>query len=288
LRFRDSWETFRRSRVGPIGLMILLVFVLMAVSGPIYVYIRGEEIYHPLKGVDPVIKGVSPPSIRHPLGTDHLGRDLLAQLMYGAQTSFLIGITAAAMAVFIGTSVGLTAGYFGGAIDNLLMRIVDIMMVLPGLPLIIITAAAIGKQSIWIIVFLIAILGWAGTARVIRSQTLSLRERPFVEAARVAGASDTRIIFKHIAPNVLPLTTLYLTLGIPGVIITEAAISFLGLGDPSKVSWGMMLQWAFTTGNTYNPYWLFPPGLCITLMALAFYLIGRGMEEIINPRLREI
>jgi peptide/nickel transport system permease protein len=218
-----------------------------------------------------------------------MGRDLLSQLLHGAQIAFAIGITAAFMSVFIGTTIGLVSGYFGRTIDTLLMRITDIVLVLPGLPFIIVFAAAIGKQSIWIIVILIAILGWPGVARVIRAQTLSLKERPFVEAARVSGASDFRIIFKHIAPNVLPLTFLYMTFGVSGAILTEAALSFIGLGDPSVVSWGMMLQWAFTTGHTFRaPYWLLPPGLAISLLSLSFYLIGRALDEVINPKLREL
>lgn len=280
------FEVFRRSKSGLAGLGIFLFFGMLALLSPVPPML--SEIYHPMKGTDPEISYSAPPSLRHPLGTDFMGRDILSQLFAGTRTAFMVGITAALISTFIGTAVGLISGYFGKIIDAALMGITDIFLILPGLPFLIILSAAIGKMSIWSIVVLIALLGWPGVARIIRSQTLSLKERPFVEAARVAGASDFRIIFRHIAPNILPLSLLYVAFGVSGAILTEAALSFIGLGDPSVTSWGMMLQWAFTTGHTFKaPYWLLPPGLSISLLSLSFYLIGRTIEEIINPRLRE-
>lgn len=282
----ENWRLFKRSRMGLLGLGILTFFAFLALIAPVPRLI--DEMYNPMVGVDPQISYSTPPSLRHPMGTDFMGRDLLSQFLSGAQIAFAVGITAAVISVLIGTAIGLTSGYYRGTIDALLMRLADIVLVLPGLPFIIVIAAAVGKMSIWIIVILIALLGWPGVARVIRSQTLSLRERPFVEAARVAGAGDFRIIAHHLAPNVLPLTFLYAALGVSGAILTEASLSFIGLGDPSVVSWGMMLQWAFTTGHTFRaPYWILPPGLAISLLSLSFYLVGRALEEIINPRLRE-
>lgn len=279
-------KTFKKKKTGVAGLAILAFFGMLALLSPIPPML--SEIYHPMKGTDPEISYSVPPSLRHPLGTDFMGRDILSQLLAGARIAFMVGITAAFVSVFIGTAIGLISGYLGKIIDTLLMRITDIVLILPGLPLLIILSAAVGKMSILNIVLLIALLGWPGVARVIRSQTLSLKERPFVEAAKVAGASDFRIIFRHIAPNILPLSFLYMAFGVSGAILTEAALSFIGLGDPSVVSWGMMLQWAFTTGHTFRaPYWLLPPGLAISLLSLSFYLIGRTLEEIINPRLRE-
>lgn len=283
---KENWSLFRRSRMGLLGLAILAFFAFLALLAPIPRLI--DDMYHPMVGVDPEISYSTPPSLRHPMGTDFMGRDLLSQFLSGAQIAFAVGITAAVISVLIGTAIGLTSGYYGGKVDALLMRLADIVLVLPGLPFIIVIAAALGKMSIWIIVLLIALLGWPGVARVIRAQTLSLRERPFVEAARVAGAGDRRILLHHLAPNVLPLTFLYAALGVSGAILTEASLSFIGLGDPSVVSWGMMLQWAFTTGHTFRaPYWILPPGLAISLLSLSFYLVGRALEEIINPRLRE-
>ncbi|MCK4261700.1 ABC transporter permease [bacterium] len=283
---KNGWNLFRKDKLGLLGLSILLFFILMALFAPLMP--RINSIYKPMTGFDPEVSGSFPPSKTHFLGTDYLGRDILSQLMKGAQIALAVGLTAAFTSVLIGTVIGLVSGYFGRLTDTILMRITDIMLTLPGLPLIIVIASAIGKQSVWIIVIIIAILGWPSTARVIRAQVLSLRERPFIEAAKVAGASSPRIIFRHITPNILPLSFLYMTFGVTGAILAEAGLSFIGLGDPSVVSWGMMLQWCFTTGHTFRaPYWVLPPGLCLSLLTFAFYLIGRALDGIINPRLRE-
>ena len=280
------WLLFKQSKVGVLGIVILAIFFVLAISSTIPPKI--DDMYIPLYGTDPDIIGFSQPSLRHPMGTDFMGRDLFSQLLEGAKWGLAVGITAAAASVIVGTVVGLVSGYFGGTIDTLLQRMADIVLTLPSIPLILVIGAALGRLSIWNIVILIGMLGWPSTSKVIRSQVLSLRERPFIESARVSGASDGRIIFRHIAPNVLPLTFLYMTFGVTGAILTEAALSFLGLGDPSTVSWGMMLQWCFTSGYTFKaPFWLLPPGLCITFLALSFYLIGIGTEQIVNPRLRE-
>jgi peptide/nickel transport system permease protein len=285
-RIGGLWILFKQSKVGVLGIVILAIFFVLAISSTIPPKI--DDMYIPLYGTDPDIIGFSQPSLQHPMGTDFMGRDLFSQLLEGAKWGLAVGITAAAASVIVGTVVGLVSGYFGGTIDTLLQRMADIVLTLPSIPLILVIGSALGRLSIWNIVILIGMLGWPGTSKVIRSQVLSLRERPFIESARVSGASDGRIIFRHIAPNVLPLTFLYMTFGVTGAILTEAALSFLGLGDPSTVSWGMMLQWCFTSGYTFKaPFWLLPPGLCITFLALSFYLIGIGTEQIVNPRLRE-
>ena len=285
-RFGNLWMLFKQSKVGVLGIVILVIFFVLALASTIPPQI--DEMYIPLYGTDPDIIGFSQPSLRHPMGTDFMGRDLFSQLLEGAKWGLAVGITAAAASVIVGTVVGLVSGYFGGTIDTLLQRMADIVLTLPSIPLILVIGAALGRLSIWNIVILIGLLGWPSTSKVIRSQVLSLRERPFIESARISGASDGRIIFRHIAPNVLPLSFLYMTFGVTGAILTEAALSFLGLGDPSTVSWGMMLQWCFTSGYTFKaPFWLLPPGLCITFLALSFYLIGIGTEQIVNPRLRE-
>lgn len=285
-RIGNLWKLFKQSKVGILGIVILVIFFVLAFASTIPPKI--DDMYIPLYGTDPEIIGFSQPSSRHLLGTDFMGRDLFSQLLEGAKWGLAVGITAAAASVIVGTVVGLVSGYFGGTIDTLLQRMADIVLTLPSIPLILVIGAALGRLSIWNIVILIGMLGWPSTSKVIRSQVLSLRERPFIESARVSGASDGRIIFRHIAPNVLPLSFLYMTFGVTGAILTEAALSFLGLGDPSTVSWGMMLQWCFTSGYTFKaPFWLLPPGLCITFLALSFYLIGIGTEQIVNPRLRE-
>jgi peptide/nickel transport system permease protein len=220
------------------------------------------------------------------LGTDFIGRDVFSQLVWGSQLALMIGFLAAFFSVALSLVVGIVSGYFGGWTDTLLMRFTDVILVLPGLPLLIVFAAVLGA-SIFNLVIMLSILGWAGGARVIRAMTLSLKERPFVDAARIAGASHIRIMFKHIAPNVLPIVFLFLTFSVSGTIIAEASLSFIGLGDPTHMSWGMMLYYAQNTGSALKAWWwLLPPGMAITFISLGFFLIGRAFEQIINPRLR--
>ncbi|MCK4367182.1 MAG: ABC transporter permease subunit [Thermoplasmata archaeon] len=219
------------------------------------------------------------------LGTDNQGRDLYSQWMWGTRVALTVGLLAAFFSISIGVIIGLVSGYSGGKTDSVLMRFTDVILVLPGLPLVIILAAVLGA-GIWNIILVISIVGWPGTARVIRSEVLSLKERPFIDSARVTGASNIRIMFKHIAPNVLPLAFLYMTFAVSGAILTEAALSFIGLGDVNTASWGQMLQLIQQSNVLGSWWWLMPPGLGITFLSLAFYLIGRGYEQIVNPRLR--
>jgi peptide/nickel transport system permease protein len=233
----------------------------------------------------PLPPGTYPSGNTYWFGTDNLGHDILTQLIFGSRVALLVGVLAAFFAVFVGTFVGLVSGYTGGVVDAFLMRLTDIVLVLPGLAIILIMVAILGP-NVFNIILIIAILGWPGIARVIRAQTLSLKERPFVDAARVAGASDFRIMFRHIAPNVVPFTFLYMTLAVAGAILTEAALSFLGLGDPRVATWGTMLSTVQTSGSLAAWWWVLPPGLSITLISLGFYLVGRAADEIVNPRLR--
>lgn len=239
--------------------------------------------------IAPLPPGKYPSGNTYWLGTDDQGHDILTQLIYGSRVALEVGIVAALAAVVIGTIVGLVAGFYGGLLDTILMRLTDIALVLPFLPIVLILAAILGP-SILNIIIVIAVLGWPGIARVIRAQTLSLKERPFVDAARISGASRSRTMIIHIGPNVLPFAFLYMTLNVGGAILTEAAVSFLGLGDPrpGAVSWGIMLRTLSSSGNTLTAWWwLLPPGLCITLVSLGFYLVGRAIDDIVNPRLRE-
>ncbi len=224
---------------------------------------------------------------RYILGTDDKGHDIWTWLVYGSRVAFVVGILASFFSVMIGTLYGVYSGYKGGKTDTIMMRFVDIMLTLPGLPVLLILTSILGP-SIWNIILVISVLGWSGIARVIRAQTLSLKNRPFVDAARVAGAGNARIMISHIFPNVVPFSFLYMTLGVAGAIISEASLSFLGLGDPKAISWGQMLYSIQTAGATmYAWWWLLPPGLAITLISLGFYLVGRAFDEILNPRLRK-
>jgi peptide/nickel transport system permease protein len=286
LRFYKGWQIFIGNPLGKTGVIILVVFMFMAIAS-FFVPLIGP-MYDPMTGIDPDIRVSTGPSLTHWLGTDNVGRDLFAQLLEGAKVAFIVGLSAAFFSIVIGTLVGMVAGYAGGLLDAFLMRTADIIMVLPSLVILLILASLFGQFNIWIIVFIIAIMRWPAVSRVIRSQTLSLKHRPFIEASRVAGASHLRIIFRHIMPNVLPLAFLYMTFRVTAAILVEAALSFLGFGDPSQVSWGMMLQWVWKSGHMFQaPYWLIPPGMCISLLTLAFYLLGRAMDEVLDPRLRK-
>ncbi len=284
-RIREGWGIFHQSLLGKIGLVLLLLFALMALCS--YIPPRLDPMYDPMTGVDPKISHSTGPSMRHWLGTDFMGRDILSQLLAGARIAFMVGVSAAFMSIFLGTAIGMIAGYVGRIMDTLLMRLADMIMVMPTLLVVLILSSLFGQLNIWTIVLIIALFRWPGVSRVIRSQTLSLKQRPFIEAARVAGASHLRIIFRHIMPNVLPLSFLYMTFRVTSAIIIEAALAFLGFGDPGTVSWGMMLQWVWKTGHMFKaPYWLLPPGICISLITLSFYMLGRAMDEVLDPRLR--
>jgi len=220
-----------------------------------------------------------------PLGTDFMGRDIFAQFVYGARISLLIGLLSAILSVLVGLIVGLVAGYVGKMTDEVLMRFTDMLLVLPQLPLLIVLIAVIGA-SLWNLVIIIGVLGWMGFARTVRSQTLSLKERPFVEAAKAVGASRLHIISKHILPNVMSLVYVSLALSVPSAIISEAALSWLGLFDPSVVSWGRMLHDAQINEGIERLWWIIPPGVSIALVSLSFILLGYALDEILNPKLR--
>lgn len=266
------------------GLAIYAVFLLTAIFARwIAPYDPTEILYTPDYNLAADLR---PGQDGHILGTTSLGRDIFSQIVYGSRSALLIGITAAFMVVLIGSVVGLVAGYFGGWIDKLLMRLADIAFGIPFLPFVIVLAAFL-RPSIWNVVIAMALVLWRDTARVIRSQVLTLRERGYVDAARVAGSSDLKIIRRHIAPNILPLSFLYGSIAIGWAILTEASISFLGFGDPRSISWGYMLQDAFASQALAKQayYWFVPPGLCIILVVSAGFFITRGYESILFPKL---
>jgi peptide/nickel transport system permease protein len=224
------------------------------------------------------------------LGTDNRGFDVYTETLYGSRISLFVGLLAAGIGIGLGLVVGLLAGFLGKLADEALMRFTDMMLVIPGLPLLIVLIAVLGA-NIWNVIIVIGFLGWMGFARIIRSQVLTLRERPFVEAAKASGAGPGRIITKHIFPNIVSLTYVNLALSVPSAILTEAALAFLGLTDPSTVSWGRMFEEVQASGNLahFPPtwWWVLPPGFGIALVSLSFILIGYALDEVFNPRLRK-
>ncbi|MEM3833088.1 MAG: ABC transporter permease [Thermoprotei archaeon] len=223
------------------------------------------------------------------LGTDTLHRDLFMGIIWGVPIALMIGILTSLISVGIGIIYGVVSGYFGGKIDEIMMRIVDILIAIPKLP-ILIAIAIVFRPSIWNIVFLIAAFGWMGIARVGRSVALQLKEVQFVEAAKAVGASNTRIIMKHITPHLTPYAFANLALGVPDAILTEASLSFLGLGDPTLPTWGSILHDAqvYDALGSNMWWWWIPPGLLIALISLSFVFIGHAIDEILNPRLRRL
>ncbi len=222
-------------------------------------------------------------------GTDITGADVWTQLVYGSRISLTVGLSAAGIGIGLGLLVGLLAGFLGRVIDEALMRFTDMMLVIPGLPLLIVLVAVLGQHIINVVI-IIGFFGWMGFARIVRAQVLSLRERPFIEAAKASGSGPGRIITRHIFPNIVSLTYVNLALSVPGAILTESALAFLGLSDPAVVSWGNMFSSIQQSGGLrLNPppwWWILPPGFSIALVSLSFVLIGYALDEIFNPKLR--
>lgn len=271
------------NRMGQAGVGILFVFVLLGVFGP---YLAPHDPTVINRASDGSALRLAEPSLTHPLGTTNLGRDVASQVILGARVSLLIGFFAAFIAVFIGLNIGLVSGYFGGWVDDGLMRLTDIAYGLPFLPFVLVLVFLLGP-SLRSIAIVISLLLWRSTARVIRSQVLSHKQRPYVESARAIGASDFRIMYYHILPNVLPLAFLYGSFSVAWAVIGEASISFLGFGDPNMTSWGQMLFDAYSAGAIrFAWWWVAPPGICIMLMVMSVFFIGRALEQVTNPELR--
>ncbi|WP_137285585.1 ABC transporter permease [Halorussus salinisoli] len=276
-------DILRGEHLAQLGIVILTVFVFLGVFGP---YIAPHDPSQINRGEDGQVLRLAEPSENHPFGTTNLGRDVLSQVIMGARVSLIVGLVAAIMATVVGTNVALLAGYYGGTLDDILMRAVDIGYALPFLPFVVALVFIFGS-SLMNIIIVISLLMWRSSARVIRSEVLTHKERPYVESARSAGASDLRIMYRHILPNVLPLVILYLTFGVAWAVIYEASISFLGFGDPEMYSWGSLLYEAYINGAIrFAWWWVIPPGVCIMLFVMSVFFIGRSLEKITNPDLR--
>ncbi|MEI8718117.1 ABC transporter permease [Mesorhizobium sp. ISC11] len=276
------WRRLVRRRLALLGLVIVAIVVAGAVLAPwLTGYDPNEQMFDGL-----TIEGSPlPPDAKFWLGTDLLGRDLLTRILYGARTSLIIGIVANGVALFIGTLVGVVAGYFRGWIGSALMRFTDLMMAFPAL-LLAICLAAVFEPSLWIVAMVIALVNWVQTARVIYTETSSLAEREFIDAERTIGASAPRILFRHILPHLLPTIIVWGTLGISTTVLLEATLSFLGIGvQPPTASWGNIIF----ENQTYfqaAPWLVFFPGAAILALALAFNLIGDALRDILDPTQR--
>ena len=281
--YKRGLHSVLRNPTGFLGGIILFSFLIVAVFAP-HIMPYDPMGYQYLDGQ---LARSSPPCQLFWLGTTHYGKDVLSQVIIGSRTALVVGFTAALFLTFIGTNVGLIAGYFGGPVDSLLMRMTDVAFGIPFLPFVIVLITPTGP-SIWNIIITISILMWRTTARVIRSQVLSIKERPYILAARVSGATHLRILYVHILPNVLPMAFLYVALGIAWATLAEASLSFLGFGDPRMISWGQMIYYAFLTGSARSDWWnVLPPGICITLFVISAFMVGQAYEEVVNPRLRD-
>jgi peptide/nickel transport system permease protein len=266
-----------------IGLAVLLVFVAMALAAPLLADVRElSPVFARAQG-NPQW---APPSEFPPLGTDYIRRSVWAQFVWGSRVSLFVGLAATVLTILIGSVVGIVSGFVGGKVDAFFMRITEWFLVIPFLPLAIVLASVLGR-NVWNIIFVIGITSWPSTARLVRAQVLTVKQRLFVDRARSLGASGRHIVNHHILPNVMGLILANATLAVPISILTETTLSFLGLGDPSAASWGKTLEEAFVNGAmARNAWWYFiPAGLGILIVVLAFTLIGRTLEEIANPRL---
>lgn len=331
-RFKRNWSLFTENKIGLIGLFVILMFALVALSYPAMRTVgpwQDDAIYDPVIGYDaPVVEyeivatkadvvdpgtqmdvrvaqlyvfgsvagdaisvpqQPAPPSRAHILGTDPLGRDIASQLAFSTRAAFLLGLIAAAVTVVVATTVGSIAAFYGGWLDNALMRLADLVLLMPLIPILIVLSGLF-TVTLPILGVVIGILsGFGGTAIVLKSQALSIKVKPFIDAARVSGGSNFHIIHKHIIPNVLPLSFLFMMFTVTEAISLEAVLSFFGLLDV-PMSWGLMLSTAQTQGylRTGLEFWwlLIPAGISVSLLAAGFFFVGRGMDEVINPRLR--
>lgn len=277
-RIMAFWRPFVKSGMGPIGLAILIFVALCAIFAPV---IAPEG---PFKLGGPRL---APPGTEgFPLGTDHLGRSMLAQLVFGARVSLTIGLVAALISLVVGVLVGSIAGYYGGFVDLLLSRITDMFLIIPAFFLIIVVVATIGSGIMYVTI-VIGLTAWPTSARLMRSQAISLRDRTFVQALRALGESNPRILTRHVVPNGIQPLIANTTLDIAGAILIEAGLSFIGLGDPNKATWGRMI---FDGRTSITVAWWASilPGIAIMFTVLGFYLVGDGISYVLSPRTRKV
>ena len=288
--FDRFWASYRRNRLGMIGLVVLVFFIGVSVYSVFADKTQLRVSSVTTESIAPCTFGTLPcgPNSNHILGTDRSGRSVLALTIEGSRVSLMVGLSASVIAMVVGSGIGIGAGYVGRWPDSLLMRFTDFFLVIPWLPLAIVLAAIFG-QNLIVLIAIIGLTSWPSTARLVRAQTLSVREHLYVERSRALGASNVQVVMRHILPNVMPVIFANTILTIAIAILSESSLSFLGLGDPRRVTWGSMIDAAFDAGAiTIGAWWwLMAPSLCIVLVVLAFTLCGYALDEIINPRMRE-
>jgi len=279
---RSFLRSFIRKKAGMLGAFMLFSMVFVAVFAP---WIAPYDPYEPVDATAADV--MAPPSAEHWLGQDDVGRDVLSMVIYGARVSLLVGFAASVIIVGLGCTVGLTGGFFGGRTDVVLMRITDAILVIPALPLMLVVIAVAGR-SLSNIILIIGLLSWTYMARVVRAQVLSVKERTFVLRARALGIPVLGVIVSHVLPQTLPVIFAEATLDVSFAILSEATLSFLGLGDPTLISWGSMLNRAFMRGAVTKGAWwyLIPPGVALAWVTLGLVLLSNAVQEIINPRLQ--
>lgn len=291
-----TWRVFRSNRLGMVGLIMLLVFVVLALASPqvmlVLSWVGGWDVAYDPFYKDMDAESESPPSADHWLGVDSFNQDILARVIYGSQVSLLVGLIATVVSMGLGAIVGLLSGYWGGVRDEALMRITDVFLVIPWLALMIVFATVLpGGSSVTKVIIVIGITGWSSTARIVRAQVFSLKERAFIERAKAIGAGDYHIVRKHIFPNVFPLMFANAILTIALSILSESTLSYIGLGPSSSnvVTWGNILEDADDAFAIQQGlyWWVVVPGLMIVFVVLAFTFIGYALDEIFNPKLRK-
>lgn len=277
LKVAEFWRRYKKSKTAVLGLAIIISFTTIAIFA------------HILAPYDPwhidFSQKFQKPNRKHLMGTDQFGRDVLSRIIYGSRVCLTIGFISASISALIGILIGATSGYYGGKVDDILMRFTEMFLVIPRFFLILLIVSLFGG-SVWNVMTVIGLTSWPGTARLVRAQFLSLKKREFVEAARLVGAKDFKIIFRHILPNALSPVIVSSSLKVAGAILSEAGLSFLGLGDLTYVTWGQMLNRSQHFMRT--AWWMAVfPGLMIFITVLSFNLIGDGLNDALNPRLKE-
>jgi len=273
-----------KHKFGIFGAVTILFFALVAVLVPV---LAPHGPWETIRDANGKLAMLRPPSWEFPLGTTLMGRDILSQMIYATRITVIIGLTSGLISILIGANVGLLSGYYGGKLDEILMRFTDIVYGMPFLPFLIVLISLFGP-NLWFVIIAICCIVWRTSARVVRAQTLSIRQRQFVLAAKARGCSDLRIIYGHIMPNILPLLLLYTSFNIAWSVLAEAGASFLGFSDPDKLSWGGMLYNLWISGKMRSAWWWFAwPSISIVLLVSALVFVSRAYEEVANPRLKQ-